>query len=137
MRTPAKLIALCVLAICLTGAAAQDDVAALRARVATLEQQLAEALARIAALEGRPRLLFFTADWCGPCRSAHERLLPWLRRRAVVREIDVDEQPELRRRYGVQSVPTFIILPQQGGERRVIGYDGRTQSQLRQALEGD
>ena len=59
-----------------------------------------------------PVLVDFYADWCGPC----QRLAPTLD--ALARELDdarivkvnVDDSPELARRYGVQSIPSLKVF---------------------------
>ncbi|MFB8271114.1 MULTISPECIES: thioredoxin [unclassified Streptomyces] len=66
---------------------------------------------------GRPVLVEFTAEWCGPCRQ----LAPVLRsiadeerERLDVVVIDVDRNPETAARYGVLSMPTLMVF--KGGE---------------------
>jgi thioredoxin 1 len=58
-------------------------------------------------------LVDFLATWCPPCR----RLAPTLDAvaadydgRLTVAKVDVDENPELAQRYGVQSIPTLILF---------------------------
>ncbi|MFF1755812.1 thioredoxin [Streptomyces sp. NPDC058266] len=62
---------------------------------------------------GRPVLVEFTAEWCGPCRQ----LAPVLRsiadeerERLDVVVIDVDHNPETTVRYGVLSMPTLMVF---------------------------
>ncbi|MFD7181399.1 thioredoxin [Streptomyces sp. NPDC059904] len=62
---------------------------------------------------GRPVLVEFTAEWCGPCRQ----LAPVLRsiadeerERLDVVVIDVDRNPETAVRYGVLSMPTLMVF---------------------------
>ncbi len=55
------------------------------------------------------KVLFFHATWCQPCKEA-ELFLPLFEMDCIqVTVIDIDEQPSLMRKYGVTSVPTFII----------------------------
>lgn len=75
----------------------------------TFDRQLAEANA--------PVLIDFYADWCGPCRMVGPVVDEVAREhagRAVVAKVNVDESPVLAERYGVTSIPTFIVF--QGGQ---------------------
>jgi thioredoxin 1 len=61
---------------------------------------------------GKPVLLDFFADWCGPCRRQGP-ILEDLKRnmgdRVEIRKIDVDENMDLANKYGIRVVPTLII----------------------------
>lgn len=58
-------------------------------------------------------LLQFYAEWCYPCKmmmpvvnTLKATLDDWLN----VHQIDVDQQQELAIKYGIRSVPTFVVL---------------------------
>lgn len=48
----------------------------------------------------------FYADWCGPCKM-QSRVLDELTNYEIVR-VNVDEEEELAKKYGVMSIPTLI-----------------------------
>ena len=55
----------------------------------------------------------FWADWCGPCRMlapAIEALDKQYGDKVLVAKVNVDEEPELARRFGVMSIPTVVFL---------------------------
>ena len=61
---------------------------------------------------GTPVLVDFTAAWCPPCRVMKPVLAELAQELADVRfvELDVDEHQETAARYGVLSMPTFMLF---------------------------
>jgi len=64
-------------------------------------------------LSDRPALVSFATGWCMPCRKQVgeiDALAEEYEGRAIVARIDVDGSPMLRRRYGVRSLPTTLLI---------------------------
>ncbi|BFL48881.1 thioredoxin [Lactonifactor longoviformis] len=62
---------------------------------------------------GKAALVDFYADWCGPCKMMApvvEELSEEYKEKAVFGKVNVDENPSLAQKYGVMSIPTFVIL---------------------------
>lgn len=73
-------------------------------------------------------LVDFFATWCGPCKM----VAPIVKQiadegKAKVCKIDVDEQPELAIRYGVDSIPTLLVFKNGALVNRAVGYRSKEQ----------
>ncbi len=68
----------------------------------------------------RPILCHFGAEWCAPCRKmettvfTQPTVIDHLKASAICVKIDVDKNPELARRFGVDRFPMDIIIEPSG-----------------------
>jgi thioredoxin len=65
----------------------------------------------------RPALIDFYADWCGPCRMAApvlEELAKEYEGKIHVYKVDTQKERELAAVFGIQSIPAFLFVPQDG-----------------------
>ena len=68
------------------------------------------------------KFLYFSADWCGPCRQLGPTMEEVAKEGITVQKIDVDRSPEMSQRYGVRNIPTVILLNEIGEEQgRKVG----------------
>ena len=74
-------------------------------------------------------LVDFYADWCGPCRM----VLPVVEQIAEERDdllvvkVNVDDNPELAKEFGVFSIPTLIVFKDDEVVNKVSGARNKAQ----------
>ena len=73
---------------------------------------------------GKPVLIDFYADWCGPCRLQSpivEELAKRMGDQLEVKKINVDDHMDIANKYRIYVVPTLIIEKDQKEIRRIEG----------------
>ena len=71
-------------------------------------------------------VLYFTADWCGPCQRTRP-ITDELKREGIIDflYIDVDTELELSEQFGIKSIPTFILIEDGSEIKRMNGAKNR------------
>lgn len=67
----------------------------------------------------------FWAPWCGPCKMIApllEEIDGEMEGKVKITKLDVDENPETARNFGVMSIPTLILFKNGEVVGKVVGY---------------
>jgi thioredoxin 1 len=77
-----------------------------------------------------PVVVDFWAEWCGPCKMIAPILDEIASEHAgklSVAKLNVDENPDIARRFDVMSIPTLIVFKDGEAQKRLVGAKGKGQ----------
>jgi len=78
-------------------------------------------------LDGSGKILVkFGAPWCGPCQSVAPTLEAMTTEGHQVFDVNTDEDQDSAIKYGIRSVPTFIVFEDGKEVKRVSGAQTKT-----------
>ena len=83
----------------------------------------------------KPVIVDFWAEWCGPCYAVApvlDRIVDERNGDLKLVKVNIDEQPALSQRYGVQSIPTMILF--KNGEPAAAAIGAQPKPALERAL---
>jgi thioredoxin 1 len=75
-----------------------------------------------------PVLVDFWAEWCGPCKMVAPTLAEIAdeqRGKLTVAKLNVDDNPDIARRFEVMSIPTLLVFKDGKPAKRIVGAKGK------------
>ncbi|MDO5665070.1 MAG: thioredoxin [Bacteroidia bacterium] len=84
----------------------------------------------------KPAIIDFWAAWCGPCKQIApvlDELAAEYGNEIYIYKVNVDEEVEVARAFGIQSIPTLLYIPMNETPQAIMG--AAPKSKLKEAVD--